>query len=88
MRILITGATGFVGGHLVKRLLNEQHEVHLLVRPSTDLNIFKNDLHRLVSHRHNTTTKSMIQIVESAQPDAVIHVATCFSRLSSLKRWQ
>jgi nucleoside-diphosphate-sugar epimerase len=78
MRILITGATGFVGGHLVKRLLNEQHEVHLLVRPSTDLNIFKNDLHRLVSHRHNTTTKSMIQIVESAQPDAVIHVASLF----------
>ena len=78
MRILITGATGFVGGHLVKRLLNERHEVHLLVRPSTDLDTFKDDLHRLVSHRHNTTTKSMIQIVESAQPDAVIHVASLF----------
>jgi nucleoside-diphosphate-sugar epimerase len=78
MRILVTGATGFVGGYLVKRLLNERHEVHLLVRPSTNLDTFKNDLYRLVSHRHNTTTKSMIQIVESAQPDAVIHVASLF----------
>ncbi len=78
MRILVTGATGFVGGHLVKRLLNERHEVHILVRPSTDLDTFKDDLHRLVSHRHNTTAKSMIQIVESAQPDAVIHVASLF----------
>jgi nucleoside-diphosphate-sugar epimerase len=78
MKILVTGSTGFVGGHLVKRLLDERHEVHLLVRPSTDLDTFKDNLHRLVSHRHNTTTKSMIQIVESAQPDAVIHVASLF----------
>ena len=78
MRVLVTGATGFVGGHLVKRLLSERHEVHLVVRPSTDLDTVKDDLHRLVSHRHNTTTKSMIQIVESAQPDAVIHVASLF----------
>ena len=27
MRLLITGATGFVGGHLMKRLLNDGHEI-------------------------------------------------------------
>ena len=78
MRILITGATGFIGGHLVKRLLDERHEVHVVVRPSTDLDTFGDDLHRLVSHCHKATTKSMIQITESAQPDAVIHVASLF----------
>lgn len=78
MRILVTGATGFVGGHLVKRLLAERHEVHIAVRPSTDLDTFGDDLHKLVSHRHNATTNSMIDIIESAQPDAVIHVASLF----------
>lgn len=78
MRVLVTGATGFVGGRLVKRLLGERHEVHVVVRPSTDLNAFGEDLHRLVSHRHSATTKSMIQIIESAYPDAVIHVASLF----------
>jgi UDP-glucose 4-epimerase len=32
-RALITGATGFVGANLVRRLLEEGHEVLLLVRP-------------------------------------------------------
>lgn len=32
-RILITGATGFVGAHLARRLLREGHDVHALVRP-------------------------------------------------------
>jgi UDP-glucose 4-epimerase len=32
-RCLVTGATGFVGANLVRRLLREGHEAHLLVRP-------------------------------------------------------
>ncbi len=32
-RVLLTGATGFVGANLARRLLHEGHEVHLLVRP-------------------------------------------------------
>src|SRR5207245_10895279 len=33
-RALITGGTGFVGANLVRRLLSDGHEVHLLVRGS------------------------------------------------------
>jgi nucleoside-diphosphate-sugar epimerase len=32
-RTLVTGATGFVGANLARRLLRDGHEVHLLVRP-------------------------------------------------------
>lgn len=32
MKILITGATGFVGSALVKRLISEGHEIHILTR--------------------------------------------------------
>lgn len=31
-KILITGATGYIGGVLMNRLLSEGHEVHTLVR--------------------------------------------------------
>jgi|SRR5689334_12408424 len=34
MRVLLTGATGFVGRHMVKRLLQSGHHVHALVRPT------------------------------------------------------
>jgi len=32
-RVLLSGATGFVGANLARRLLADGHEVHLLVRP-------------------------------------------------------
>ncbi|MCS7272245.1 MAG: NAD-dependent epimerase/dehydratase family protein, partial [Gemmataceae bacterium] len=32
MRILVTGATGFVGGHLLERLAGEQHQLYGLSR--------------------------------------------------------
>jgi nucleoside-diphosphate-sugar epimerase len=78
MRVLVTGATGFVGGHLVKRLLKERHEVHVLVRPTTDLALFGDDLDRIVSHRHHGTTEGMVELVRNVQPDAVIHLASLF----------
>jgi UDP-glucose 4-epimerase len=33
-KIVITGATGFIGANLIRKLIKEGHEVHLIVRPS------------------------------------------------------
>ena len=32
-RVVVTGGTGFVGANLVRRLIADGHQVHLLVRP-------------------------------------------------------
>lgn len=37
MKILLTGAAGFIGSHIARRLVHEGHEVHAPVRPQTDL---------------------------------------------------
>ncbi len=78
MRILITGATGFVGGHLVKKLLSKRHEIHVLTRPGTDLTKFGDSLAHISSHRHYGSTDDMISVVRDAQPDMVIHLASLF----------
>jgi nucleoside-diphosphate-sugar epimerase len=78
MRILVTGATGFVGGHLVEKLLTERHEVHVLVRQRTDLAKFGDNLDRIVSHRHGGSTSNMIELVKNSQPDLVMHLASLF----------
>ncbi len=33
--VLVTGATGFLGSHLVRRLVTEEADVHVLVRPTS-----------------------------------------------------
>jgi len=36
MKILLTGATGFIGGHLAEALVQAGFDVRALVRPSSD----------------------------------------------------
>ena len=35
MKVLVTGATGFVGGNLARKLWEQGHEVMALVRPGS-----------------------------------------------------
>jgi dihydroflavonol-4-reductase len=42
MKILVTGANGFIGSHLCHLLVNEKHEVYALVRKTSDLTLLDN----------------------------------------------
>jgi nucleoside-diphosphate-sugar epimerase len=48
VRTFVTGANGFVGSNLVRRLLRDGHEVRALVRPSSDLAFLEGVPARLV----------------------------------------
>lgn len=41
MKVLVTGATGFLGGWLARRLLDEGHEVRIIARPKSDFEQIK-----------------------------------------------
>ena len=74
MRILVTGATGFVGQHLLPYLEKKGHEVYALVRPSTDgskvytnhLYVFEDDIEHLASY-----------LLEN-HVDGIIHLASLY----------
>jgi nucleoside-diphosphate-sugar epimerase len=76
--ILISGATGFIGSHLARTLVQSGENVHIITREKTDLSVLEPIIGKLHVHLHDGTTEGMISIVEKSQPDLVFHLATCF----------
>ncbi len=77
-RALITGATGFVGGGLARRLAAEGWEVHGLVRrPPGDPAV------RAINavgaaHYHDGSMESLVRLVSISRPTVVFHLAARF----------
>jgi nucleoside-diphosphate-sugar epimerase len=76
--VLVTGATGFVGHHLAARLLREGHDVHVVVRPQSQLGRLGSLRERLHLHVHDGTTRGLIAVMEAARPEVVFHLASRF----------
>lgn len=74
MRILVTGASGFVGHHLARALAGQGHEIHALVRPSSRLDRLL-AVSGLSIQVHDGSTKGLIEMTDSIRPGAIIHVA-------------
>ena len=75
-RALVTGATGYIGGHLARHLAAHGWEVHALVRPSSAGGGLAAAGARV--HEHDGTTERMAEIVGAAAPDVVFHLASLF----------
>jgi len=75
MRILITGATGFAGSHLVDRLLAEGHELYALYHRQTTHQALRTDA-RLHSVEGDLLDEGSLQTaVSAARPDIIYHLA-------------
>lgn len=75
-RIIITGATGFVGAGLARRLLAEGHDLHLFVRPGYHpwrIEAIRNDV-RLYEVNF-TDFGSVERTVVQVQPEWIFHLA-------------
>lgn len=75
-RALITGATGFVGANLARRLLRDGHEVHLLVRPRYApwrIEGIRGDVH--LHEVDLSDVQTLAEVTGSVRPDWVFHLA-------------
>ena len=78
MRTLVTGATGYLGSRLVRRLVALGHEVHVVARPTSDLALLGGDTNSVKVHRVTDSFSSVLSAVESSRPDVVFHLASLF----------
>ncbi len=76
VRAFVTGASGFVGGAVVRRLLAEGHTVRALVRPASDTRLLDGlPLERIVGDLGNLDVLRRA----AAGCDWVFHVAALYA---------
>jgi len=75
MITLVTGATGFVGGHLARRLIADGDEVHVVVRPGSSRTRVPEGAS---AHVWDGTFPTLHAALRVAPPDLVFHVAGLF----------
>lgn len=74
--VLVTGATGFLGSHLTRRLLARGHPVHVLARPDSDFRRLRDCRDRLTVWTGDVTDfASVREACRGAQPEAIFHLA-------------
>ena len=71
-KVLITGATGFLGQHLVKDLLAKGDQVSILARKTSDLSPFANQSLQVF---HGDITDRLALLHTTEQQDVVFHLA-------------
>lgn len=73
-RILITGATGFVGSFIVEEALNKGMEVWAAVRKSSSLKYLQDErIHKV--ELNLSSAGQMTQVLNDVMPDYVVHAA-------------
>jgi len=84
MNILITGGAGFIGSHLVERLVDLKHKVIFLKRKKTDLWRVKNILSKLAIVDLDNITLN--EVFEKNKVDYIIHLATKYVKKDPTKK--
>lgn len=76
-RIFITGGTGFIGTNLVRRLVEEEAQVFVLVRPQRDAWRLKGVHDRISFLRGDLASEiDVLSAVKAARPEIIFHLAT------------
>jgi len=79
-RVLITGATGFIGSHLANRLVQEGFEVGILKRENSDVWRIKDLLDKIVVYDVDLRdTPGIYKVVSHFKPDVIFHLATYYA---------
>ena len=77
--ILLTGATGFLGSHLLSALLEEGHRIVVLKKSTSNISRINHLVHKLATYDIDKVALTEVFAMESIE--VIIHVATSYSRV-------
>jgi CDP-paratose synthetase len=79
VKILLTGASGFLGGALVRSLAKGDNQLAVLARSTSNLEMLSRDVEPLSIYRFDGVNE-VYEAIKHFMPDAVIHTACCYGR--------
>lgn len=75
-KILITGATGFVGANLARRLVKEKYELHILIRERSNTWRINDIIPKVHMHKIDLTEKKyLFKLMDIVRPNCIFHLA-------------
>jgi dolichol-phosphate mannosyltransferase len=86
---MVTGGSGFVGANLVRRLLTDGHQVHLILRPSHQPWRLREIAGDVRIHQIDMEDRELLRVALAAvKPDSVFHLAAygAYSTQTDFKR--
>lgn len=78
MKVLVTGASGFIGRRLTERLLADGHDVHVVVHMDDSIGASNQNPGTLTKQYYDGNTASIVSILDTVKPDIVYHLASYF----------
>jgi nucleoside-diphosphate-sugar epimerase len=79
-KVLISGATGFIGSHVTRKLVGEGFEVGIIKRGTSDTQRIEDLLDKVTSYDVDLRdTLGISKTVSHFSPDAIIHLATYYA---------
>lgn len=77
-RAIVTGATGFVGSNLCKYLIENNWEVSIISRPSSDYTNINSVLNKVQLFEYDGNVEKLISFFREKEADVVFHLASLF----------
>ncbi len=74
-KVLITGATGYIGSHVARHMLESGWQVGIIARPSSNFSLLDGIIDKIKIFCYNSDIDAMIDFMSNFQPDVVVHLA-------------
>ena len=75
-KILLTGATGFVGANLLRKLIDSKNDIHIIIRNTSNLWRINDIIDKVNTHVCDLTNRESVEkLVLKIKPQIIFHLA-------------